>query len=111
MTASKSLCLQRFSGDIDVQSAADFAAALDRVAGQRPEGVVLDLSRVEFLNASGLAILARFCVDAERSRMPVAVVGGRVVARPIEACELDTTIELFESVDEAGSALGGRTVR
>jgi anti-anti-sigma factor len=105
LTASKPFSVQRFSGDVDMQSTADFAAALDRVLWRKPECVVLDLTRVDFLSASGLAILAQFCADADEHDIPVAVVGGRQVARPIEACHLDTTFGVYETVDEAGTAL------
>ncbi|MEE3852911.1 STAS domain-containing protein [Gordonia sp. LSe1-13] len=107
LTATKSFCVQRFSGEIDMQTAPDFAAALDRVLTQGPECVVLDLSGVGFVGASGLSILARFASDAAAQHMPVAVVCRRSVARPIEACQLDEMVSLHTSVDEAGSALAG----
>ncbi|MDL9946530.1 STAS domain-containing protein [Gordonia sp. ABSL11-1] len=105
LVAGRMYCVQRFTGDIDMQSAADFTAALDRVLAGRPEGVVLDLSGVDFLSASGLAILSRFCTDAESHGIPVAVVGGRTVTRPIEACGLAGTCHVFDTVGEAGAAM------
>ncbi|GAC69961.1 STAS domain-containing protein [Gordonia soli] len=103
-----SFCVQRFSGDIDMQTAADFALALDRVLGTSPEGVVLDLSQVGFFGSSGLSLLATFAADAGRHGIPVGVVGPRTVTRPIEACHLHTDLDIFETVDQAGSALADR---
>ncbi|MYR08197.1 STAS domain-containing protein [Gordonia sp. SID5947] len=97
--------MQRFSGDIDMQTIADLAAALDRVLGRKPDCVVLDLSRVHFLSASGLAILSQFGSDAADQAIPVAVVAKREVARPIEACGLVGVLPIYASVEEAGSDL------
>ncbi|ROZ89152.1 STAS domain-containing protein [Gordonia sp. OPL2] len=105
LSAGRMYCVQRFSGDIDMLSAADFTAALDRVLSGRPEGVVLDLSAVDFLSASGLAILSRFCDDAKSHDIPVAVVGGRMVTRPIEVCGLTASCHVFDTVGEAGAAM------
>ncbi|WP_164473827.1 STAS domain-containing protein [Gordonia insulae] len=110
LTASKTFCVQQFSGEIDMANAADFAAALDRVAGRHPECVVLDLLHVTFMSAAGLAILDRFCADAADSHIPVAVACDRSVARPVEACGLDGTIALFDSVTAASAKLSATTM-
>lgn len=109
LTSSKTICVQQFSGEIDMTNAADFAAALDRVAGRHPECVVLDLLQVTFLSATGMAILDRFCADAAARCIPVAVACDRSIARPVQACELEGTIRLFESVSAASAALSAIT--
>ncbi|GAA3721409.1 STAS domain-containing protein [Gordonia hankookensis] len=105
LTAARTICVQQFSGEIDLQSVADFAVALDRLTDRRPECVLLDLLQVRFLSTSGLAVLGKFCDDAARRRIPVAVACGRVVARPVEACRLDDAIDLHHSLEEAGRSL------
>ncbi|MBK5332238.1 MAG: STAS domain-containing protein [Ilumatobacteraceae bacterium] len=44
-------------GEIDIASADQLGAALDKVAAEEP--VVLDLSAVDFMDSSGLAVLLR----------------------------------------------------
>lgn len=105
LTTGKTMCLQRFSGDVDIRTAMDFAAALDQVAGRHCDCVVLELSEIGFLGASGLAIMARFLDESARQRIPVALVCGRPVARPIEACLIGSVVSLCESLEEAESAL------
>ncbi|MGC4961274.1 STAS domain-containing protein [Gordonia sp. DT101] len=105
LTAARTICVQQFSGEIDLQSVADFAVALDRLTGRRPECVLLDLLQVRFLSTSGLAVLGKFCDDAARLHIPVAVACGRAVARPVEACRLDDAIDLHDSLAEAGRSL------
>lgn len=108
LTAENSFCVQRFSGEIDMASAADFAAALDRVLGGKPECVVLDLSRISLFGTSGLPILARFASDAADLHIPIAMVCPRVVARPLAACGLTDFIAVYETVEDAGTALNTR---
>lgn len=105
MSTGRCLCVQRIWGSVDLQTTADFAAVLDRILGQRSDGIILDLSQVDFLSAAGLSILADFCAGARRARTPVALVGGRPVTRPIEACGLTSHLMLCGSVDEAGAAV------
>ncbi len=104
-TASDPICLQRFQGDIDAQTAADFAAALDRVSGQKPGAVILDMSGVDFLSASGLALLVEFCDGAALLGWHVVCVGRRAVSRPIEACGFGDSVAVFDSLEGAGRAL------
>lgn len=105
LRADNSFCVQRFSGEIDMDSAADFAAALDRVISRDPECVVLDMTGIGFFGASGLPVLARFASDAADLHIPVAMVCPRVVARPLEACGLTDFIAVYETMEDAGNAL------
>ncbi|MDQ1050526.1 anti-sigma factor antagonist [Streptomyces sp. V4I2] len=53
-----------FRGEIDIASAMEIIPYLDRVTGRSDARVVIDLSRVEFFDCSGLRLLYR-----ARSRM------------------------------------------
>ncbi|MGC4935155.1 STAS domain-containing protein [Gordonia sp. DT30] len=105
MGVGRSFCVQQLSGAIDMQTTADFAAALDRVLGRAPEAVVLDMSQVEFVSASGLGILVNFCDEAARLSVPVAVVCSRAIDRPVRACPVDIPIDIHGSVESAGWAV------
>ncbi|OZC32629.1 STAS domain-containing protein [Gordonia polyisoprenivorans] len=105
MLSGRSFCVQQFTGTIDLHTVADFVAALDRILGQRPEGVVVDLGRVTFLSASGLGVLVRFGEEAARLGLPVAVVGGISVTRPLRACAPTPTLDIHDSLESAGWAV------
>ncbi|GAB23340.1 hypothetical protein GOPIP_044_00290 [Gordonia polyisoprenivorans NBRC 16320 = JCM 10675] len=105
MAVGRSFCVQHLSGAIDMQTTADFAVALDRVLAKQPEGVVLDLTDVRFLSASGLGVLVGFHDEAAHQGIPVAVVGGTPIARPIRACAGETGIDVYDSVEAAGWAV------
>lgn len=98
--------VQRFSGSVDIQTAADFASTLDRVVAEPHEdGVLLDLTRLHFFGTAGLSLLAEFARGAHQRGLPFAVVAGRVAARPIEACGLTPLVPLYDSLDEASEGL------
>ncbi len=103
--SAKSYCVQRFSGSVDRETAADFAAALDRVARDRVHGVVLDLSAVNFFGTVGLVLLQTFVDDAATRSIPVVLVGERTISRPLELTGMADFIRVFETVDEAGRTL------
>ncbi|QMU21315.1 STAS domain-containing protein [Gordonia rubripertincta] len=103
--SAKSYCVQRFSGSVDRETAADFAAALDRVVRDRVHGVVLDLSAVNFFGTVGLVLLQTFVDDAATRSIPVVLVGERTISRPLELTGMADFIRVFETVDEAGRTL------
>lgn len=93
--AGKTICVQHFSGEIDVRSEADVAVALNRVASMLPDGVILDMSEVEFLAVTGLSLMTRFAgVLADRA-VPLVVVGTTTVSRPIAVCGLTAQLPTF----------------
>lgn len=104
-SGSNPLSVQRFSGSVDIQTAADFASTLDRVAAGSTDGVLLDLTRLHFFGTAGLSLLAEFARVAHQRGLPFAVVAGRVAARPIEACGLTPLVPLYDSLDEASEGL------
>ena len=57
VTRDGGVVLTTVRGEIDMASAADLGAALDRVPTD--EHVVLDLSAVDFMDSSGLAVVLR----------------------------------------------------
>ncbi|WP_232717837.1 STAS domain-containing protein [Gordonia metallireducens] len=97
--------MQRFSGSVDRETAADFAAALDRIARDRVHGVVLDLSAVNFFGTVGLVLLQTFVDEASTRSIPVVLVGERTVSRPLELSGMADHVRLFENVDDAGRVL------
>lgn len=90
------------SGEVDLQSAPRLAAALDDARAAGASSIVVDLSQVEFLDSSGLGVLA----SAHRD---VAAAGGSLrLVRPRPAIDkvltltrLSDVIDAFDSVDEA----------
>ncbi|MEO9329761.1 STAS domain-containing protein [Gordonia aurantiaca] len=103
--STKSYCVQGFSGSIDAETAADFAAALDRVVRGRCDGIVLDFTAVNFFGSVGIVLLRSFVDDTAGRSIPVVLAGGRTVSRPLELGGLSPTVRIFETLDEAGRVL------
>ena len=86
------IVLMTVRGEIDIASDDELAAALDRVATS--ERVVLDLSAVEFMDSSGLAVVLR---QAMRRREAGGVLHIREPSQPVrrllEFCCLEHLLE------------------
>jgi anti-sigma B factor antagonist len=88
-------------GEVDVASAPAFKSAIGEALGGNPEGLVLDLLKVDFLGSVGVRVL----LEAQQK------VGGdkrfAVVARPpaagriLQLLRLDELLSVHETVHEA----------
>ena len=89
-------------GVVDAFSADSFAAALARAARPSARLVVLDLSRTDLVDSSGLgAILGASLRLREWGTRLVLVAGGRQVMRGFELTGLDRVLPIYGSRDEA----------
>lgn len=105
LISPNSYCVQGFSGSIDRDSAADFVAALDRVLRGPVDGIVLDFSGLNFFGTVGLVLLRSFVDDAGKQGIPVVLVGGRTITRPLEICGMAPYVRVFDTIEGAGRAL------
>ncbi|WP_238418818.1 STAS domain-containing protein [Gordonia sp. 'Campus'] len=105
LVSPNSYCVQGFSGSVDRDSAADFVAALDRVLRGPVDGIVLDFSGLNFFGTVGLVLLRSFVDDAGKQGIPVVLVGGRSVTRPLEICGMAPYVRVFDVIEDAGRAL------
>lgn len=87
----------RVDGDVDLLTSPTLRARVDAELATRPELLVLDLTRVDFLASSGLALLvdARTAAERDGVRLQLAATG-RAVLRPLTATGL---AHLFDVVD------------
>lgn len=87
----------RVEGDVDLLTSPAVRDRVDAGLATRPDLLVLDLSRVEFLSSSGLALLVDVRAAAQRQGARLQLVTtGRVVLRPLTATGL---APLFDVVD------------
>ena len=55
---------------------------MQQVLAEKPQNVVLDLTQLEFLNSSGINLLAKFTIELRKHPdMPVKVVGSSKIPR------------------------------
>ena len=87
-------------GEVDTFTAPVLRSSLDAQLEQKPQGLVIDLSGVQFLGSAGLAVLVETQKSARARDVALHLVATtRAVTRPLEVTGL---IDLFTIVD--GSA-------
>ncbi len=89
-------------GEVDVFTAPQLDAELSRLTGDGRTDLVVDLSRVDFLDSTGLSVLVKTLkrVREADGRLDVVVTADRV-AKVFRLTGLDQLIPLHPSVAEA----------
>ncbi|HEX3368923.1 MAG TPA: STAS domain-containing protein [Candidatus Cybelea sp.] len=97
----------RLSGELEISRKREI-----RDAFTLPEGaaaVLVDLSEVTYADSTALTELLRFCVTAQRDRIPLAVViRTRQFARLVQYAGLAGAFEIFEDRNDALAYLNER---
>jgi anti-sigma B factor antagonist len=89
-------CIDRWtvatvSGELDMASAPDLESACSRIDGD----LAIDLSRVDFVDSSGLAVLLR--LDSRRGEL-IVLQPSEVVLRLLEITKVSNHFDLRESL-------------
>lgn len=95
----------RVIGSIDLLTAQELRICVDDHVGAN-DGLVLDLSRVDFLAASGLTVLTDMDERATRDNLAWALVANsRPVLRPLEVLRLTSSLPIHDTVPDAVAAV------
>lgn len=90
----------RVNGEIDILGAPTLREYIeDRLPGSR--ALVLDLTGTTFFGAAGLSVLVYTSAFARQLRVTWALVGSRVVLRPLRVTALDHDLPVYPSFREA----------
>jgi anti-sigma B factor antagonist len=85
-------------GDIDIFTAADFGAALERAYGA--PRVIIDLSRCEYIDSTGISALFRW-QQSTQGKLRLVVGQQHKIRRILQVSRVDKFIEIFPSVEAA----------
>ena len=89
------------TGELDLSTIDKVEHELNRVEGDRPDIVALDLSRLTFLDSSGLRVIVSADKRARReNRRFVVVRGPETVQRVFSITRLDQQLELVDDVSD-----------
>ncbi len=89
-------------GEIDLHVSPDIAASLATMVAAHPARLVVDLSRVTFIDSSGLAVLIKTMQDVEDYGGILTLAGINKDVRSIfEMARLDQFFLIFPHVDAA----------
>ncbi len=91
------------TGELDLAGATAFRATLQDTVGRTDDGLIVDLSDVEFIDSSGLAVLLEVDEQLRRQQRAVAVVAprGTAAAVLITLAGLRGRLKVFDSAAAA----------
>jgi anti-sigma B factor antagonist len=89
-------------GEIDLHISPRVAISLRQMIAKKPKQLVVDLSRVTYLDSSGLAVLIEAMQNVEEYGGKFAIVGVQETVRAIfDIARLDQVFRIFPDVDAA----------
>jgi anti-sigma B factor antagonist len=89
-------------GEIDLHVSPRVAISLRQMISKNPKQLVVDLSRVTYLDSSGLAVLIEAMQNVEQYGGKFAIVGVQETVRSIfDIARLDQVFRIFPDVDAA----------
>jgi anti-sigma B factor antagonist len=92
-------------GEIDLHVSPRIATALTAMMDEKPQQLVVDLSRVSYIDSSGLAVLIEGMQNVEGYGGKFALAGLQENVRPIfEIARLDQVFRIYPDVDSALAA-------
>jgi anti-sigma B factor antagonist len=94
----------QLAGELDLYNAHAVRDELLEQAGRRPERLVIDLSRVTFIDSTGLGVLIEARTRLENRRAFLLASPGLETRRALEISGLDRHFAVHESLDDALAA-------
>jgi anti-sigma B factor antagonist len=104
--AEGSASLVSLAGELDLSTIPKLEARLFEELSSRP-GVIVDLTRLTFIDSSGIGLLIKAFRAADGSRMHTVVAPGSQVARVFEIAGIGRAMSVFGQRDQALAALNG----
>ena len=92
------------SGVVDMLTSPQLETSINAALDQRPAGVVIDFTDVEFLASAGMGVLVA-AHDKAGSEVAISVVAdGPATSRPLKLVGIADIVALFPTLDEALAA-------
>ena len=93
--------LFQFTGQLDAYSDKQFGEfiASHRSTGTKP--LIIDLSRIDFIDSSGLGALVQMAKDCNDHKQPFVVVGNARVIQTVKLVRLDAFLHLQSDLESA----------
>lgn len=87
------------AGAVDMLTAPRLTEAIGVAAAKSPAGVIVDLSRVDFLASAGISVLVAAHAEVTPNARFVVVADGRAASRPITLVDIEIT--LYRTLEDA----------
>jgi anti-anti-sigma factor len=93
--------LFRLTGLLDAFSEATFRKVLTKCIDDGPKHVILDLSKIDFVDSSGLGALVQLVKKAQSLEGTLQIVSNPRVTQTVKLVRLEKFLSLQPTVDEA----------
>ncbi len=94
-----------FTGQLDAYSDKQFIAFISEHIQVPTVPIVLDLSRIDFLDSSGLGALVQLAKDRNAAAAPFVIVGNARVVQTVKLVRLEEFLHLQPDLDTALGSL------
>ncbi|MBB5957980.1 anti-anti-sigma factor [Saccharothrix tamanrassetensis] len=102
----------RVTGEIDMACEKPVRAAIFEQLHQRPAGLVVDLTGIDFFGSTGIQLLVEAIAHAQRLGVALAVATDRrAVLRPLEITHMSQAVVIYPTVQAGLDALRADGVR
>ena len=93
----------RLTGELDISGADSTGQRIAEAVPSSARGVVVDMSELEFIDSSGIAMLFGLArrLSSRRQALSAVAPGGRPVSRVLEIVEFERAAPLRARLDEA----------
>ncbi|MCX8007208.1 MAG: STAS domain-containing protein [Coriobacteriia bacterium] len=89
------------AGDLDYSECASFRMTVDRVLKDAPQGAIVDLSRIDYMDSSGLGLLLSLSKEFGASGGRLVLVTNDVVDNILDLTRLSGIFSTAPDLDEA----------
>ncbi len=96
-----------FTGQLDAYSEKQFMTYVDDVLLSNPAPVIIDLSKVDFLDSSGLGALVQIAKQCNESKRSFMVVGNARVIQTVKLVRLEEFLHLAPDLTTALNQVSG----
>ena len=90
-----------FKGQLDAFSEKQFKAFITNTLKKDPQSFVIDLSKIDFLDSSGLGALVQTSKESKKLKVGFSVVGNSRVAQTIKLVRLGDFLNLKASLEDS----------
>ena len=90
-----------FTGQLDAYSDKQFSAFIAEHIEDPKDPIVLDLSRIDFLDSSGLGALVQLAKDRNALKAPFVIVGNHRVLQTVKLVRLEEFLHLQTDLEAA----------
>jgi anti-sigma B factor antagonist len=99
------LAVVAVSGSVDMLTAPGLAEAIDAALAKKPKGLIVDLSKVDFLGSAGISVLMKTRDNLGDSTPFCVVADGPATHRPLTLLGINELMTLCRRLDDAVSKL------